>query len=160
MEELKKRCSDLKIIVSAVDGIITEHVSPIDELGNTLFKHYYMKDFEAINEIKKKYKLVFISEDSAINYSLFRRKNIPFFSAPKDKKEKLTEIMRRYGVKPDNVMYIGCSYSDIESMKLAEITFCPEDAPRSVQNVSDYQLPTRGGTGVLCELYEILKYLV
>lgn len=160
MEELKKRCSDLKIIVSAVDGIITGHVSPVDELGNTLFKQYYMKDFEAINEIKKKYKLVFISKDGAINYSLFRRKNIPFFHAPKDKKEKLIEIMRRYGVKPDNVMYVGCSYSDIESMQLAEITFCPEDAPMTVQNVSDYQLPTCGGTGVLCELYEILKYLV
>ena len=157
MEGLKNRCENIKIVVSAVDGIITEYLSPIDELGNTLFKSYYMKDFEAINEIKKAYTFVFISKDQAISYHLFRRKNIPFYYAPKSKKEGLIKIMRKYGVTPENVIYIGCSYSDIENMKMAEISFCTEDSPDSVKIVADNILPYYGGCGVLCGLYEVLK---
>jgi 3-deoxy-D-manno-octulosonate 8-phosphate phosphatase KdsC-like HAD superfamily phosphatase len=160
MEELKTRCKDMKVIVSAVDGIITEHLSPLDELGNTLFKSYCMKDFEAINEIKKMCRFVFISKDQAISYNFFRRKSIPFYYAPKSKKEKLVEIMRRYGATPENVIYVGCSYSDINSMKLSEVTFCTEDSPDSVKNVADYVLPYYGGCGVLCGLYEILKHII
>jgi len=157
MEGLKTRCKDIKIVVSAVDGIITEHLSPLDELGNTLFKSYCMKDFEAINENKKRYKFVFISKDQAISYNLFRRKSIPFYYAPKSKKEGLVKVMRKYGATPEHIIYVGCSYSDIGSMKMSEVSFCTEDSPDSVKNVADYVLPYYGGCGVLCGLYEILK---
>ena len=157
MEELKNRFENIKVIISAVDGIITEYLSPLDELGNTLFKSYHMKDFEAINELKKAYKFVFISKDQAISYNLFRRKNIPFYYAPQSKKEKLVPIMRKYNATPEHIIYVGCSYSDIESMKMAEVSFCTEDSPDSVKNVADYVLPYYGGCGALCGLYEVLK---
>lgn len=160
MEELVKKCKDLQVIVSAVDGIITDGFLPIDELQNTPFKYYCMRDFEAINEIKKTYKFVFISSDNAVNYNLMRAKNIPFYYAPKDKIKSFTDIMRRYNVKPDNVMYIGCSYSDIECMHLAEVSLCTEDTPRTVNLAADYVIPAYAGEGVLCELYEILKYII
>jgi 3-deoxy-D-manno-octulosonate 8-phosphate phosphatase KdsC-like HAD superfamily phosphatase len=160
MEGLKSRCKDIKVIVSAVDGIITEHLSPLDELGNTLFKSYCMKDFEALNEIKKMYKFVFISKDQVISYNLFRRKSIPFYYAPKSKKEGLVKIMRKYDVTPEHIIYVGCSYSDIENMNMAEISFCTEDSPDSVKNVADRVLPYYGGCGVLCGLYEVLKHIV
>ncbi len=119
MDELKQKCKDIKIIVSAVDGVITDGFSPTDELVNTPFKNYCMRDLEAINEIKKIYKFIFISQDNSVNYNFFRRKNIPFYYAPggdKNKKKMFVDIMKKYNVKPDNVMYIGCSYSDIECM--------------------------------------------
>ena len=160
MEKLKEKCKDIKIVVSAVDGIITEDMVAFDAMGNIMFKQYYMKDFEAINKLKKTYTFVFMSSDNYVNYSLCRKKNIPFFHAPKNKIKTLTEIMRRYNVTPENVMYIGCSYSDIESIKLAQITFCPSDSPNSVKGFVDYPLAAYGGGGVLCDLYELLKYVI
>ena len=157
MENLKEKCKDLKIIVSAVDGVITDGGAYMDELQNTLFKVYCMKDFEAINELKKAFKFVFISEDNAINYNLFRSKNIPFYWAQKNKKKMLADIMQRYGFKPENVLYVGCSYSDIECMHIAEVSFCTQDAPNTVNLAADYLIPAFGGENVLCELYEILK---
>jgi 3-deoxy-D-manno-octulosonate 8-phosphate phosphatase KdsC-like HAD superfamily phosphatase len=55
-ESLKK----IKVIVSEVDGIVTEHLSAIDPMGYVVFKQYYMKDFEAINELKKNFIFVFL----------------------------------------------------------------------------------------------------
>jgi len=160
LEKLKERCKDIKIVVSAMDGIITEDMTAFDAMGNIMFKQYYMKDFEVINMLKKTFTFVFISSDNYVNYSLCRKKNIPFFHASKSKLKELTEIMRRYDVTPENVLYVGCSYSDIESIKLAQVTFCPSDAPESVRNSVTYPLSTYGGGGVLCELYELLKYVI
>ena len=163
MEELKKKCKDIKIIVSAVDGVITDGLMPVDELQNIPFKNYCVRDLEAINEIKKIYKFVFMSQDNAVSYNFFRRKNVPFYFAPgadRSKKKMFTDIMRKYNVKPDNVMYVGCSYSDIECMHLAEVSFCTKEAPGTVSMAADYMLPARAGEGVLCELYEILKYII
>jgi len=160
MEKFEEKCSKLKIIVSEIDGIITEHLSPIDELGNTLFKQYYMKDFEAINELKKSFVFVFLSKDNTINYHLCKKRNIPFFYDPKSKREKLIEIIRRYGMTAENVLYVGCSYSDIENINMAEISACPEDSVKTVKQAVDCILPVYGGAGVLCELYEILKPVI
>ena len=43
---------NIKVIVSEIDGIVTEHLSGIGEMGITMFKQYYIKDFDAINQIK------------------------------------------------------------------------------------------------------------
>jgi 3-deoxy-D-manno-octulosonate 8-phosphate phosphatase KdsC-like HAD superfamily phosphatase len=126
-------------------------------MGNVLFKQYYGKDFEAINRIKKMLTFVFLSSDEYVNYNMCKKRNIPFYHTPNNKKGKLVEIMRRYQVTPENIMYVGCTYSDIESMKLSEISICSEDSPASVKNIADYVLPAYGGIGVLCELYELLR---
>lgn len=160
MEELKERCKDIKIIVSEIDGIITEGITAFDVMGNTVFKEYCMRDFEAVNKLKKVFKFVFISTDEYVNYSVCKSKNIPFFHAPKDKKKALINIIRRYNITPENVLYVGSTYTDIENIKMSQVTFCSNDAPESVRNVVDYPLATFGGGGVLCELYELLKYII
>jgi len=45
--------SNIKAVISEIDGIVTEHLSGIGEMNITMFKQFYMKDFEAINLIKK-----------------------------------------------------------------------------------------------------------
>lgn len=149
---------DIKLIISEVDGIVTKHFAPIDELGNVPFKVYNMKDFEAINMIKKlQYKFIFVSADNRINYNLSRRKNIPFFWSERGKKEAFLSAVRRYNVSLENVLYLGSSYSDIELFKMAQLSICPANAVYDVLALSDVVLKAKGGTGVLCELYGLIK---
>jgi len=149
--------SNIKLIASEIDGIVTEHLFPIDELGNVLFKQYYMKDFEAINELKKIFTFIFVSADQAINYNLCRRKNIPFFWSQNGKKDAFIKMIRRYSIALDNILYVGSSYSDIELMNMAQFSVCPADAVAEVKNVSDIVLEYPGGCGVLCELLHFIK---
>ena len=146
----------IKLIVSEMDGVVTEHLAGIGEMNITMFKQFYMKDFEAINLIKKNYGFVFLSSDAAINMSLCKRKNLAFFHAERSKKKTFGHILNRYNVTPDNILYIGSSYSDVECMRMCSKSMCPEDAVSQVKNIADHVVPMYGGAGILCYIYDIL----
>lgn len=148
---------DIKLIVSEVDGVITDGFSGIGEVDITVFKHFYMKDFEAINNLKRYWPFVFLSSDAAISLSLCRKRNIPYYFAEKDKCQVFTKILQRYGVLADNVVFVGATYSDVKCMAESGFSLCPEDAPVPVKNRADLVAPLMSGTGVLCYLFDFLS---
>lgn len=149
--------SSIKLIVSEVDGIITEHLVAFGELNTIMFKQFYMKDFEAINLIKKDWGFAFLSSDANINSSLSKKRNIPFFFAEKNKKEVYNQILQRYSLAPDNILYIGSSYSDISCIQMSGFSMCPEDSVLQVKSIVNYVIPVYSGTGILCHVYELLN---
>lgn len=152
------KLEDIKLIVSEVDGIITEGLISYDELQNVPFKTFYMKDFEAVNEIRKVIPFVFLSSDNSVTYNLMRSKNIPFYWAPKNKKDKLVEIMKRYGViSPERVLFIGSTYSDLDCVKMVPLSLCPADAVTDVKLLVSSTLVSISGMGVLTEVHDLLK---
>jgi 3-deoxy-D-manno-octulosonate 8-phosphate phosphatase (KDO 8-P phosphatase) len=154
---LDDKLPNLKIIVSEVDGVLTDGLLPIDEIGNILYKRFCHKDFEAINILKKHFKVAFISNDNHISYNMFRRKNIPFFYDQKSKKEALIALLGRYSFTPDQALYLGSSYSDMDCMQLIPMSFCPENAIPLVKNISLSVFPVFGGDGVFCYLHYFLS---
>lgn len=157
MNIFEEWCSKIKLIVSEIDGIVTDGLLYVDELGNIPFKGFYKKDFEAINELRKVFTFVFLSSDNSISYHLCRRRNIPFYHAPKDKKEGLIKIMQRYSVTPEEVLYIGCSLSDLNCVKLIPFSLCPADVVNDVRTVCYHVLENFAGEGILCEVYNMLR---
>jgi 3-deoxy-D-manno-octulosonate 8-phosphate phosphatase KdsC-like HAD superfamily phosphatase len=153
--------SKIKLVVSEVEGVITTGRQPIDELGNTVFKDYYFPDFEAINMIKKKFcPVVFLSSDNSVNYNMFNRRNIPFFWAKKDKRPLLSQILRRYNVSADDVVYIGSKLSDIPCMNMIPNSFTTNELISHINGTAGYDydnLVTPPGEGVLTEIYLRLK---
>ena len=147
--------SKIKLVVSEIDGIVTDGTIPIDELGYTPFKNYCLKDFEAINKIKTMFKFIFISNNGSINYNLCRRKNIPFFCL-QNKKQAIIKAVKKYDCTFDNIIYVGHTFSDIDCINLAAISVCPFNAVDLIKDRADVVLPVYGGSGVLCKLYSFL----
>lgn len=148
---------DIKLVVSEVDGIITEHLIAFGEINTVMFKQFYMKDFEAINLIKKDWGFAFLSSDANISLSLCKKRNIPFFFAEKSKREVYNQILQRYSLTPDNVLYVGSSYSDINCIRMSGVSMCPDDAVPQVKAMVDHVIPVYSGTGILCYIYELLN---
>ena len=153
MEGLK----DIQIIISEVEGILTQGWVPVDELGNNPFKLFYYRDFEAINLLKPYFKVVFISSDNKVTYNLLRGKQIPFYYDPKNKKQALLTALKKYSLTPDQAMYIGSSYTDLECVRQIPFSACPEDAIVEIKEISATVLPVYGGDGVFCAVYDLLK---
>jgi 3-deoxy-D-manno-octulosonate 8-phosphate phosphatase KdsC-like HAD superfamily phosphatase len=151
--------SDVKIIVSEIDGVITDGNSFIDHMNFTLFKNFCNIDFEVINELKKHFVFVFLSSDSSVSYNIMRYRNIPtYFSNNKENKFDILKhkIMNRYGFSPIDLLYIGNRLDDISCMKYSEIKFTTNNSANQVKSISNYVFETAPGQGVLCELYDIL----
>ena len=157
LSNFKEELQKVKIIISEVDGVITENLSYIDSMGNTILKGFYTRDFEAINLLKKTFKFVFVSSDNYVSKAVCEKRNIPFFWAKKKKKDTLVEIFRRYQVSPEEVLYIGCNFSDLECLNLIPLSMCPCDATAEVKDRSSHNLNSFGGCGVISEVYEFLK---
>jgi len=148
-----------KLIVSEIDGILTSGVVTMDELGNTLYKTFNSKDFEAINELKKYFTIVFLSADNKINYNLCRRKNYSFYwgKNEEEKYNRLIEILRRYSCTPDEVIYIGSKISDRKCIQLIPESLCPDDAGEYLKSICFASFIKNGGTAIFIELLSLLQ---
>lgn len=141
---------NIKLIISEIDGIITNGKVWYDELGNVPIKEYDLASFEVINKLKEEFIFVFMSAHNEINYNLMRRKNIPFYWT-KNKKQTLLKILERYGVTADEVLYLGYSYSDMPCMSYIPISYCMHGSPQAVMSLANDTFID------LSELYELLK---
>lgn len=157
MDDLK----NVKLIVSEIDGVITDGTYPEDEMGHVYYKVYQSKDFSAINELKKKFKFVFLSDDNNINYNMCKRRNIPFFWGrnEKEKYDKFVEILRRYSCTPDETVYVGSKISDVKCCQIVPTSFCPDDAGHYLKEVCWAEFTTKGGFGIFPELLFLLRNL-
>jgi 3-deoxy-D-manno-octulosonate 8-phosphate phosphatase KdsC-like HAD superfamily phosphatase len=150
----------VKLIVSEIDGVITDGTYAEDEMGHVLYKRFNAKDFSAINEIKRLgYTFVFLAEDNNINYNMCRRKNIPFYWAKNEKEKytKLIEIMRRYNCTPDDTVFIASRVSDKKCAQMIPKSICPEDAGHYLGEICWAEFTTKGGQGICSELLYLLK---
>jgi len=154
--DFEEQSKKIKMIAFDLDGVVTEGLVGYGEMGIPLFKQYNVKDLEAVNELKKFFTIVVVSADNSINYHLCRAKNIPFFHNSRSKKEALSKAMMRYGVTPEEVVYIGHSFSDIENCKMIPFSLCPSDAVGELRPFC-HVLDCFAGYGAVPEVYELLK---
>ena len=154
--DFEEQTKKIKLIAFDLDGIVNEGLIGYGEMGVILFKQYNMKDFEAINELKKIFIVVVVSTDSSINYSVCKTRSIPFFVNPKNKKDALAKAMVKYGVTPDEVVYVGNSFSDVDNCRMIPFSLCPSDAIGEVKSCC-HTLESFAGYGVLAEVYDLLK---
>ncbi len=151
--------SNIDIIVSEIDGILTDGFKPIDNMNLCLFKNYCEKDFEVINELKKFFTVVFLSSDADVSYNVMRTRNIPayFVKSNETKFDVLTKkIMPRYNMRPENLLYIGNKLSDVSCMNYAEYSFTIPASVSKVVIASNGTIPGASGKGIITKLYEAL----
>lgn len=150
---------NIDIIVSEIDGIVTDGMKPVDHMNHTMFKNYCEKDFEAIKELKRFFTFVFLADDGDVSYNVMRTKNIPAFFVGNEVKLKVLQnkIMSRYNMTPENLLYVGSKLSDVQCMNYAEISFTTPDSFLKTQQTATSILETTAGHGVLSQLYEILS---
>jgi 3-deoxy-D-manno-octulosonate 8-phosphate phosphatase (KDO 8-P phosphatase) len=154
MEETLKKVNTL---VFDIDGVLTDGKFYVDELGH-FRKGFLDKDFAALRELKKHFRIVLISASEKVNEHVGKMLGVLFYYEPHDKKKKLKELMRKWGIGPNNVLFVGDGYVDIKCTHLIPLSFCPMDAVPELRNSSSVvTLDAYGGEGVAIEIYEILK---
>ena len=144
-------------IVFDVDGVLTDGKYYVDELGNVR-KAFLDKDFMSIQQLKKHFRIVFLTSSKRVNHHVAEMLGIQYVLEPHDKKKKLKELLRKWNVSPNNVIFIGDSNLDVKCTHIIPLSFCPADAVPELKNNSGViTLKAKGGEGVAIEIYEMLK---
>ena len=152
--EFIKKCKKIKLILTDVDGVLTDGCMYYSSSGEEL-KKFHTRDGMAVELLlQKNIKTIIITrEKSKIVISRAKKINVfKVYSGIKQKDKILNQICTKFKVAPNEIVFIGDDINDEKIMKLVGLSFAPSDATQTIKNIADIITNARGGQGVLREV--------
>ncbi|MDE6268231.1 MAG: HAD hydrolase family protein [Muribaculaceae bacterium] len=146
----------IRAFVFDVDGVLSPSTIPLGADG-TPCRMVNIKDGYAMQlAVKHGYLLAIITgadtEALRVRYGALGIKEI-YLKASR-KIPVLTDLLERYGLKEDQVVYVGDDIPDIECMRHVGLSVAPSDAAPEVKAIARYISPVNGGYGVARDIIE------
>jgi len=152
--EFIKKCKKIKLILTDVDGVLTDGCMYYSSKGEEL-KKFHTRDGMAVELLlQKNIKTIIITKEKS-KIVISRAKKIKVFkvySGVKQKDKILNQICTKFKVTPDETTFIGDDVNDEKIMKLVGLSFAPSDATQTIKNIADIITNAKGGQGVLREV--------
>ncbi|HMB62947.1 MAG TPA: HAD-IIIA family hydrolase [Eudoraea sp.] len=156
----KTHLKDITAFVFDVDGVFTDGSVLITSKGELLRK-MSVKDGYAIKvAIKKGYQICVITggTNEGVRARLKGLGVTDIYLGAQHKEEPLNEFMDRYGIAPENILYMGDDIPDIPSLQQIALPTCPQNAVPEVKAICRYVSHLKGGEGCVRDVIEqVLK---
>lgn len=156
--EVFRRFKNIELIVSDVDGVLTDNSIYIDDNGIESKKFSIADGVGAYLAGKYGLKLAIISARKS-GATKIRAKQLKIKQVFLDREDKLTvynKIKSELKLRDSQIAYIGDDLVDIPVLKKAGIAICVKDASVYVKKYADYVTRAKGGQGALREIVEIV----
>jgi YrbI family 3-deoxy-D-manno-octulosonate 8-phosphate phosphatase len=156
-KKIKEKCKKIKLVLSDVDGVITDGGMYYTESGEE-FKKFNTRDGMGVELLQKnKINTIFITkENSKISRARAKKLNSKIYFGIENKEEKLKEICKMLNIKPLNIAYIGDDVNDVPIMKLIGISASPNDGVYEVKKIVNYICENKGGKGAFREFADLI----
>jgi 3-deoxy-D-manno-octulosonate 8-phosphate phosphatase (KDO 8-P phosphatase) len=159
-EEIFNRAKNIKVLITDIDGVMTDGGIIYDDLGNE-YKKYNVKDGLIVQHLRKVKILVGAITGRASMVVENRCEELKFdfhYHGIKDKGKKLSEILQTIEVSMEEVAYIGDDLIDLPILTNVGLAVAPADALPYVKIFAHYVSPFIGGAGVFREVGDILLH--
>lgn len=155
MDNFKERLKDIKAFVFDVDGVFSENI--VLHTNGDLMRYMNVKDGFAVKTAVDKGFIVAIitggNSDSVT--SRFNGLGVTdIYVKSHDKIEDYKDFYMKYGLKPEQILYMGDDIPDYEPMKVSGLATCPADAVEEILNISHYVSDKEGGKGCVRDVIE------
>ena len=153
--------NEIKLLILDVDGVLTDGTKLYDDHHNVFGKRFMCKDFTAIKRFAAAgIKVIMISGDN-FNRKMSEKRNIDFYCSrgadlSLDKSRFLEQFSKIYNVSIGQMAFVGDDYFDLSIFRRLKHTFCTSDSPQIIKDNSWTVLKSKGGEGVIVELYDML----
>lgn len=155
-KNFKASLHDITTFVLDYDGVLTDGTVILTLEGEAL-RTANVKDGYAMQlAIKRGYRLVVISGGNSKS-TLKRLENLGLVDIHLGVENKLKtyeELMDKYQLGPEHVLYMGDDIPDMKPMQKAGVASCPADAAEEVKNICDYISHKDGGRGCVRDIIE------
>ena len=158
MEEIIKRADEIKLVISDVDGVLTDGGIYFSVTGESL-KKFNVRDGMGVellhnNDIKV---ILLTREDSEIVKKRGEKVNADkTILGVINKRDELEKIKKEFEVNTKNIAYIGDDLNDFGIMSEVGLSATPADGHLKVKEISDYICKNSGGNGAFREFAELI----
>ncbi len=155
---LKKKCSQIKLVITDVDGVLTDGGMYYSKNGEIL-KKFNTRDGMGVELLRNNKIPVVIITGEKSQIVLNRAKKLlikDVFIGIKKKELLLPKICKKYKIKKNNVVYIGDDINDLNIMQQVGFSASPKDGISIVKKKSNYVCKVKGGEGVLREVADMI----
>jgi len=158
MIDLKERIKKIKLVITDVDGVLTNGGLYYTEAGLTM-KKFNVKDGIAARRLSEfGFECGILSTDGPdlIEVRNKRMKMDFVISGTWEKLKKLDELCKERNITFENVAYLGDDINDLSVINEVGFSACPSDAVDSVLDSVDYICKRKGGDAVFREFAEMI----
>lgn len=161
LSKQKKDYSKIKLVISDVDGVLTDGGMYYCENGDEL-KKFNTRDGMAFQLMRERgiKTAIITSENTKIVERRAAKLHIDYLMQGKrdsGKLEAAKEICNKMKITLSEVAFIGDDVNDIELLEQVGFAFCPADAAESVRKLGRIKvLSTKGGEGIIREIENIV----
>lgn len=160
MSNIKQQFAKIKSFILDVDGVLTDSMVLTLPDGDQI-RRMNIKDGYALKcAINNGFHISIISGGSS--ESVRKRLNAlgieEVHLSSKNKMEVFENLLERFQLKPENILYMGDDIPDYKVMRKVGIAACPKDAAPEIKNISHFISSFNGGQGAVREVIEqVLK---
>ena len=158
-ENIIKKASKIKLLLTDCDGVLTDTGAYYSPNGEEL-KRFSLRDgmgVERLTDLVNVETGIVTGEDSEL---LKRRaeklKITELHLNVKDKVAVFEQIKKDKNLSSEEIAFIGDDTNDLEIMKLAGLTACPNDATKFAKDIADIIVESKGGYGAFRDFAEII----
>lgn len=156
MPNYKTLLSGITTFIFDYDGVLTDGHVLLTESGDAL-RMANVKDGYALQlAVKNGYHVAIISggRSQSIKHRFDALQVCDVFLGVENKLGVFNEYLTRYGIKADEVLYMGDDIPDFELMQVAGLPTCPADACEEIKSVAKYISGFKGGQGCARDVIE------
>lgn len=142
------------LIVCDFDGVMTDNRVLLDADGKeSVFVN--RSDGLAVGLLRKEGIpcMILTTEKVPIAVKRAEKLHIDIEYGIDDKAQALQKICADRGIALEDIWYVGNDLNDLEAMRLAGYAVAPADAYPEIKEIADIVLETKGGYGVIREIY-------
>jgi len=154
----KERLKKIKLLISDVDGVMTDGGMYYSESGEEL-KKFNTRDgmgIQLLRECGIKIAIVTKENTSIVERRAKKLKVDEIFQGIEDKLIVLEKLKNKYGLDYSEIAYIGDDIHDLECMKSVGFAACPADALDIVKMNAHYISKFTGGHGAVRDVCELI----
>ena len=144
-----EKMRDIKMVIFDVDGVFTDGSIYLYENGKEMLQ-FSRIDGKGIELLRNHgvHTAVITSENSQIvKQRMIKLKIDEIFIGIKEKSSIYEMLKEKYSLTDKEICFCGDDIQDLELIKKAGLSCCPQNAQESVAEVCDYRSPFEGGHG-------------
>ena len=158
--QIQQKCKKIKLVITDVDGVLTDGGRYYSETGEKL-KKFHTRDGMGVNLLLRNNikTIILTKEKSKITRKWAKEMNISFVYEGLTKKEiALPKICKRFNLLPANLAFIGDDINDLEVFKKVGFSATPNDAIEQSKTLADYVCKAKGGEGAFREITDLILH--